>query len=84
MKKKHPAKKHAVKKHLTKKYFTKTFVKTHIIPISAIGILVGATVITLSVYFGVTSCKSNPIPSDAKAIDSSIDNKYIVPNTTDI
>jgi hypothetical protein len=80
-------KKHTTKKRFTEKYFTKAFVKTHIIPISAIGVLVGATVITLSVYFGVTSCKSNsptPIPSDAKVIDSNIDNKYIVPNVTDI
>jgi hypothetical protein len=88
MKKKHPTKKHTTKKHLTKKYFTKAFVKTHIIPISAIGILVGATAITLGVYFGVTSGKSNPptppepgpIPPDAEIIDSSIDNKYIVQN----
>jgi hypothetical protein len=77
MKKKHPTKKHTTKKHFTEKYFTKAFMKTHIIPISAIGILVGATAITL----GVTSCKSNPpspIPSDAKVITENIDNKYIV------
>jgi hypothetical protein len=79
MKKKHPT-----KKHTTKKHFIKNFIKANIILISAVCILVGATVITLSVYFGVTSCKSNPIPSDAKAIDSSIDSKYIVQTTADI
>jgi hypothetical protein len=55
-------------------------VKANIIAISATGILVGATAITLGVCFGATSCKSSHIPSDAKVIDSNIDEKYIVQN----
>jgi hypothetical protein len=88
MKKKHPAKKHTTKKHLTK-----SRVKANIIAISATGILVGVTAITLGVYFGVTSCKSNPtptppgpgpIPPDSKIITENIDSKYIVQSDENI
>jgi hypothetical protein len=75
-------KKQTTKKHFIKKHFTKSRVKANIIAISATGILVGVTAITLVVYFGVTSCKSNPptppIPPDAKIITENIDSVYIV------
>jgi hypothetical protein len=86
-------KKHPTKKQTTKKHLTKSRVKANIIAISATGILVGVTAITLGVYFGVTSCKSNPtptppgpgpIPPDAQVISSNIDSKYIVQSNENI